>query len=241
MYKVLIPEREKILKKIADQNPYLINEIKQMEKGLARVGKTVSDEDLALLIDKEDDIVTWLRNKNPEHCPRSSQIMVLRSAGKLMTIRTGRRLGKSYCAAVIIAYELETNPNAKVLVVEPTYGHADTLKEYIWRLGVNPAGAYWLNSHLGGHGFNPTLMVIEEPDYIKEDQFNAAFASMSKKTFVFMTPKKKGQHGIWLEQCADKSFHFPSYCSPWWNQGMEDMFKHEYDKQTYKHEIEAKW
>ena len=124
--------------------------------GTAITGRPVTNEELALLIDEPftpdrdltrmgvtieqqhqihiaKDPVLWARhflNQNP----RVYQIVMLRDPSTRKVLRAGRRLGKTYCMALMLLHYSYTSQDGKCLVVAPMKSHVELIYKEIMRM-----------------------------------------------------------------------------------------------------------
>lgn len=225
------------------------------------------------------DPVTWAKHfLNAK--PRVYQIIMLRHPSLYKVLRAGRRLGKTWTMAVTLLHYSYTTAHAKSIVVTPMKPQAGLIYEEIMKLVsesevvgesvtrnvtspqyeiafTNGSTIRFFTSGMksGGksdvtRGQEAHLIVLDELDYMGDDDLEALFAMMQKtaenqvdkRMIGASTPS--GRRAIFWDWCHGDiftEFWFPSYCNPFWDKKMENFFRDQYTEMGYRHEIEADW
>ena len=245
----------------------LIDEPFQYDEELAAMGVTI-EQQKQLHIAK--DPVTWAKHfLNVES--RVYQTVMLRDPSLYKVLRAGRRLGKTVTMALTLLHYSYTTKNGKSLVVTPMLAQAKLIYEKIMefvqespvvlesitRNVLNPQAEIGFSNgstirfftsgmKSGGkaditRGQEASLIVLDELDYMGDDDLEALFA-MLQKTDKNQSEKRmigastpSGRHAVFWEWCTNpkfgfKEFWFPSYVNPYWSKKDEDFFRNQYSE-----------
>lgn len=159
---------------------------------------------------------------------------------------------------VVSAYDYkESVLNKEYLQSEPYHGkvHCVTV----------PESGYFLVRHNGlvhitgnsdvTRGQEAHVIILDELDYMGDDDLEAIFAMMQKTTDnqkdkqMIGASTPTGRRAVFWDWCTiqdpDKNpfieFWFPAYVNPFWDAKMENFFRNQYTEMGYRHEIEADW
>lgn len=226
------------------------------------------------------DPVTWAKHFLGVN-PRVYQILMMRHPALYKVLRAGRRLGKTWTMAIILLHHAYITPHARSIVVTPMKPQAgliykeimklvsesDVVNESVSRNVTSPQYEIELSNgsiirfftsgmKSGGksdvtRGQEAHLIVLDELDYMGDDDLEALFAMMQKtdehqqdkRMIGASTPT--GRRGVFWNWCHSdifQEFWFPSYCNPNWDKKIEDFFRKQFKTEMgYRHEIEADW
>ena len=253
-------------------------------KGLASADMLV-DEKLRHLF-SEEDIETAEQLANPyawananihpkKFTERWYQEMFTRCTSKRLTLRCGRRAGKSYSMALKMLHRAMMT-ECKILVVTPYEVQAEELMnlilEFVWALDPSygdydsiiekfiksPTYFMKFKNHsriraftTGASGAGSVrgqaadIIVLDEVDYMSEADFNSILAILADnpnvELWVASTPNGKSQL-YRLEELQDyRSFHFPSFVLPHYNDKLDREFKGQFTDIGYVQEVMAEF
>lgn len=95
------------------------------------------------------------------------------------------------------------------------------------------------------------VIILDEMDYMGVDDIDALYAMLQRTSenqpekLLVAASTPTGRRERFYEWCTQskyfKEFYYPSYCSPLWNQELEDEMRDIYSEIAYRHEIEADW
>lgn len=253
-------------------------------KGLASADMLL-DESIKHLF-SEDDLIIAEQLANPyawadaninkkKFVSRWYQEQFVRCTSKRLTLRCGRRAGKSFSLALKMLHRAMTT-ESKVLIVTPYEIQAEELVnlmlEFIW--AMNPdygtydsiiekyvkspthliklkngsrIRAFTTGSSGAGsvRGQSADIICLDEVDYMSEADFNSILAILADnpdvELWVASTPNGKTQL-YRLENLEEyKSFHFPSFVLPHYNDKLDKEFKGQFTDIGYVQEVMAEF
>lgn len=95
------------------------------------------------------------------------------------------------------------------------------------------------------------VIILDEMDYMGVDDIDALYAMLQRtdenqpEKLLIAASTPTGRRERFYEWCTTnkyfKEFYFPSYCSPLWDQELEEEMRDIYSELAYRHEIEADW
>jgi len=196
------------------------------------------------------DPVLWAKtylNANP----RVYQILILRDPNDFKVLRAGRRLGKTWSMAVLLLWYSYITKNGRSLVVTPMKAQASLIYEECLKLAkdsqvvsdsipravtapnpeINFSNGSTIRFFTSGmksgsksdvtRGQEAHLIVLDELDYMGEDDMDALLAMLQKtdenqpdkQLVAASTPSgRKAKLWEWCHSKRFKDFWFPSYC-----------------------------
>lgn len=242
---------------------------------LSRIGMT-EEQQYELFV--ASDPVLWAKtyvNANP----RVYQILMMRDESLRKLLRCGRRAGKTWTLAILLLHFCYVNEGVNCLVMAPMKNQValihkevnklcedSIVKESIERSVTTPqhliefrngsqilmltTGVRSAGKSDGARGQEANLIVLDEMDYMGEDDLDAIYVMLMdtqegkppKKLIAASTPtgrREKFYH--WSRSDRFQEFWFPSYVIPTFSKAMEEEFHEEYDEMGYRHEVEADW
>jgi hypothetical protein len=256
----------------------LIDEPFEVDTELSKMGLSVEQQKQLHIA---SDPVTWSKSfLNAK--PRAYQILMLRHPSKYKVLRAGRRLGKTWTMAVLLLHYSFTTKNGRSLVLTPMLAQAKLIFEEMMKLAneapvvrssiirnvLNPNPEIMMSNgstirfftsgmKSGGksdvtRGQEAHLIVLDEVDYMGDEDLEAIFAMLQQTTKVQAEKRligastPTGRHAMFYDWCTDKDsvfkeFWFPSYCNPFWDQETEDFLRSSNSEMGYRHEVEADW
>lgn len=194
---------------------------------------------------------------------------------KRLTLRCGRRSGKSYALAlkmlhraltteckilVVTPYEIQAEELMNLIVdflwaLDPDYGDYNSIVErfvksptYFMRFKNNSRIRAFTTGSSGAasvRGQAADIIVLDEVDYTSEADFNSILAILADnpdvELWVASTPNGKSQLHR-LENLEEyRSFHFPSYVLPHYNDKLDKEFKGQFTDIGYVQEVMAEF
>lgn len=259
----------------------LVDEPFQFSEELAELGLTMNHQQ-QLHISK--DPVTFARHFLGVK-PRVYQILILRHPNRFKVLRAGRRLGKTYSMAILLLWYSYTTENGRAIVLAPMLAQAKVIydeiqnlvneapvvKDCIVRSVASPPAEIdfsngstirFFTSGMKSNGRSDAtrgqeahLLVLDELDYMGDDDLEAVLAMMQKTDdnqpdkMLIGASTPTGKRGKFYEWCVDpegkgrfKEFWFPSYCHPNFDKDMEEFLHDEHRTEMgFRHEVEADW
>jgi len=254
----------------------MIDEPFEFSQELAETGMTIEQQ---RQIHYAKDPVTWARHFLKQK-PRVYQIIMLRDPSRFKVFRMGRRSGKTFTMAILLLHYSYTTQYGRSLVVTPMLAQAKLIWEEIMRLAdesqvvkdsiiravQNPQAEVGFSNgstirfftsgmKSGGksditRGQEAHLIVLDELDYMGDDDLEALLAMMQKTSenqkdkMMVGASTPSGKQAVFWKWCTEgkfREFWFPAYCNPYWDAEQEEWFRSEYSEMGYRHEIEADW
>jgi hypothetical protein len=256
----------------------LVDEPFEVDPELTKLGLSIMEQ---RQIHVAHDPVLWVKEVLGAK-PRAYQILIMRHPSLKKVLRAGRRLGKTVSMAFLILHYAFTTKNGRVLVLTPMKTQGALIYEEVMKHVKNSAAVqeaitrnvtspqYEINLTNGStirffstgmksggrsdvtRGQEAHMIVLDELDYMGDDDLEAVFAMLQKtsdnqpdkKLIGASTPT--GRRAVFWQWCVQQKdifqeFWFPSYANPFWDGETEKFFRSQYTEMGYRHEIEADW
>lgn len=234
-----------------DELALLVDEPFEFSEELAELGVSLQQQQQ---LHMAKDVVTWAKHFLKAE-PRVYQIIMLRHPSRFKVLRAGRRLGKTWSMAVLLLWYSFTTTNGKALVLAPMLAQAKLIYEEMLalidgsevvsssvtrRVASPPAEINFSNGSTvrfftsgmksngrsdATRGQEAHLLVLDELDYMGDDDLEAVLAMMQKTDknqpdkMLVGASTPTGKRGKFYEWCTDpkgtgrfKEFWYPSYC-----------------------------
>lgn len=253
-------------------------------RGLASASMLIDDSVKHMF--SEDDLDTAEQLANPYYWAQQNinkkkftsrwyQEMTSRCTAKRLTLRCGRRSGKSYSLAlkmlhralmteckvlIVTPYEIQAEELMNLMIellyaLDPDYGTYNSLVDKFVK-----SPTYLMKFHNGSRirafttgssgagsvrGQAADVIILDEVDYMSEADFNSILAILADnpdvELWVASTPNGKAQL-YRLENLEEyRSFHFPSYVLPHYNDKLDREFKGQFTDIGYIQEVMAEF